>query len=140
MARDVRRSTRRQQQLLSATEMSGSFPTPHQAARRSFKLEVLIDFAGSVLDAKTGNVLEYRHLIKRPKYKDEWGYSVGNEIGRLAQGMPGRNNGTNTLFFIHKSEVPSDRWKDMTYGKMGVFVFGVSYNSVTRVVFDSLEV
>ena len=99
MARDVRRSTRRQQQLLSATEMSGSFPTPHQAARRSFKLEVLIDFAGSVLDAKTGNVLEYRHLIKRPKYKDEWGYSVGNEIGRLAQGMPGRNNETNTLFF-----------------------------------------
>ena len=117
-ARAVRRSSRRRQQLLSATEMSGSCPTPRQAASRNFKLEFLTDFAGSVLDAETGELLEYRHLIKRPKYKDEWGYSFGNEIGRLAQGMPGRNNGTNTLFFIHKSEVPSDRWKDMTYGKI----------------------
>ena len=116
MARAVRLSARRQQQLLSATEMSGSCPTARQASRRRFKLEFLTDFAGSVLDAETGELLEYRHLIKRPKYKNEWGYSFGNKIGRLAQGMPGRNDGTNTLFFINKNEVPDDRWKDVTYG------------------------
>ena len=99
-ARAVRRSARRQQQLLSATEMSGSCPTPQQAARRSVKLEFLTDFSGSVLDAETGELLEYRHLIKRPKYKDKWGYLFGNEIGRLAQGMPGQSNGTNTLSFL----------------------------------------
>ena len=46
-----------------------------------------------MLDEKTGELLEYRHLIKRPKHKKTWGYSFGNEIGRLAQGMPGRNIG-----------------------------------------------
>jgi hypothetical protein len=39
-------------------------------------------------------------------------------MGRLAQGMPGRNSGTNTLFFIDRSEVPADRWKDVTYGEI----------------------
>ena len=72
-------------------------------------LEFLTTFAGSVLDGVTGELPEYRHLNKRPEYKDGWGYSFGNEIGRLAQGMPGRNNGTDTLFFIKKSKVPSDR-------------------------------
>ena len=39
----------------------------------------------------------YRHL-KRPKYKKIWGNSFGNKIGRLAQGMPNRVQGTNTMF------------------------------------------
>ena len=28
--------------------------------------------------------------------------------------MPGRNIGTNTVHFIHKAEIPSDRWKGVT--------------------------
>ena len=40
----------------------------------------------------------------------------GNELGRLAQGMPGQNTGTNTIFFIKKNQVPQDRAKDVTYG------------------------
>ena len=43
-------------------------------------------------------------------------HSYGNEIGRLAQGMPGRNTSTNTLIFIKKNQVPQDRAKDVTYG------------------------
>ncbi len=39
-----------------------------------------------------------------------------NEIERLAQGMPGQNTGTNTMFFIKKNQVPRDRAKDVTYG------------------------
>ena len=43
-------------------------------------------------------------------------HSYRNEIGRLAQGMPGRNTGTNTIVFIKKNQVPQDRAKDATYG------------------------
>ena len=69
------------------------------------------------MDGVTGELLEYRHLIKRPEHKDNRGYSFGSETGRLAQGMLGQNNGTDSLFFINKSKVPSDRWKDIAYGK-----------------------
>jgi hypothetical protein len=71
-----------------------------------------------VLDNPTGELIEPRHLIKRPEYKGNWGYRFGNEIGRLAQGMSGQNNGRDTLFFINKSEISPDRWKDIAYGKI----------------------
>jgi hypothetical protein len=32
--------------------------------------------------------------------------------------MLGRNNGPDTLFFVDRKEVPEDRWKDVTYGKI----------------------
>ena len=65
-----------------------------------------------------GELLQYRHLIKRKEYREVWSRSYGNELGRLAQGLPGRVEGTNTLYFILKSEVPSDRFKDVTYGQI----------------------
>ena len=49
-------------------------------------------------------------------------HSYGNEIGRLAQGMPGRNTGTNTIIFIKKNQVPQDRAKDVTYGLIACLV------------------
>jgi hypothetical protein len=61
-------------------------------------------------------LLEYRHLIANEKTRATWMHLYGNEIGRLAQGMPGRNTGTNTIFFIKKNQVPRDRAKDVTYG------------------------
>ena len=75
----------------------------------------LCEMANSVLGEK-GELLEYRHLINNPKTKAVWAHSYGNEIGRLAQGMPGRNKGTNTIFFIRRDQVPRDRIKDTTYG------------------------
>ena len=81
-------------------------------------MQFLVDLAASVFGKETGELLEYRHLIKIPKHKKAWGHSFGNEIGRLAQGMPGRNIGTNTIFFIHKSEVPENRWRDMTSSRI----------------------
>ena len=107
----------RRDKLLFAVDLSGSCPSAQQCSRRKFPMKFLTDYAGAVLD-KSGELLEYRHLIKRPEYKEAWGHSFGNEIGRLAQGMPGRNKGTNTLFFIHKHEVPPERWKDMTYARI----------------------
>ena len=29
--------------------------------------------------------------------------------------MSGRNNGTNTIHFIHRKEVPKDKWKEITH-------------------------
>jgi hypothetical protein len=63
-----------------------------------------------------GELLEYKHLIANPKTRATWTHSYGNELGRLAQGMPGRNTGTNTIFFIKKDQVPKERAKDVTYG------------------------
>ena len=32
--------------------------------------------------------------------------------------MPGKSEGTNTIFFIDQSNIPSERWKDITYGRI----------------------
>ena len=76
-----------------------------------------MDLAAAVLDEETGELLEYRHLIKRPKTKVLWGHSFGNEMGRLAQGMPGRNIDTNTIYFINRHEIPNERRKGITSGR-----------------------
>ena len=80
-----------------------------------YPLQLLADFIGAILDNETGEFIEYRHLIKRPKYKKYLGYSFVNEIGRLEQGMLGQNTGTDTIFFIHKGEIPNERWNDVSY-------------------------
>ena len=75
------------------------------------------DLANAVLDMDTGELLEYRQLLKHPKFAKDWNISAANEFGRLAQGIKGRVKATNTIEFIHKSEVPQDRFKDVTYIK-----------------------
>ncbi|KAL7483042.1 hypothetical protein ACHAW6_008693 [Cyclotella cf. meneghiniana] len=73
--------------------------------------------ANSVLDQETGQLLEYRQLLRHPKHKEIWTRSAADEFGRLAQGIGGRVEGTNTVEFIHKHEIPQDRFKDVTYIK-----------------------
>ena len=98
----TRRMTR-QQRLLHILDV---VDTPHLASTTSYckyPLQFLIEYANAVFDGDTCYLLEYRHLVKRPKYKQDWEYSFGNKIGRLCQGMPGRTNGTSTMHFIAKS-------------------------------------
>ena len=90
----------------------------HQAHSEHQRIEMTNARVNAVMDEETGDLLEYRQLRANPKYKATWGKSFGNEIGRLAQGMPGRVEGTNTIFFIHKKQVPSNRWQDVTYGRI----------------------
>jgi hypothetical protein len=71
--------------------------------------------ANSVI-GDNGEILEYRHLIANHATRATWQHSYGNEIGQLAQGMPGCNASTNTIMFIKKNQVPQDRAKDVTYG------------------------
>ena len=74
----------------------------------------------AVLDKDTGELMEYRHLMKKPKYRNIYGNSYAKEIGRLAQGMPGQVTGTNTNFFINKKDMPADRWRDVNYDRVVV--------------------
>ena len=105
--------------LLSCVNLSPhSTITPKNAASRKYPLQLLCELAGTVLDAETGDLLEYRHLIQHPRYKEVWGKAFGKEIGRLAQGLPGVVDGTDTLDFITKNEVARNRFKDFTYARI----------------------
>jgi hypothetical protein len=70
--------------------------TPVNASRCLFPAEIL----NAVLDKDTGELLEMRHLLVNPKYKDVWGKSYTTELGGLAQGIPGISEGTNTIVFV----------------------------------------
>lgn len=62
-------------------------------------------YALSVFDPDTGLNLEYRQLIKHPKWAKQWQTSGANEFGRLAQGI--RNiKGTNTINFVARNTIP----------------------------------
>ena len=55
--------------------------------------------------------------MQHPKYRIIWSTSSANEFGRLANGLKdGRVKPTNTIKFIRKADVPTDRMKDVTYG------------------------
>ncbi len=71
----------------------------------------LCDLAYAVLDDETGDLLEYCHLMKHPKYKDIWTKSFSKEIVRLA-------TTTETIFFLNKSQIPEERRGDVTYGRI----------------------
>ncbi len=85
--------------------------TPQQAVSQTFPFQFLCDLAYAVLDDDTGNLLEYRHLIKHPKHKDTWSNSFGNEIRGLA-------TTTEIIVFINKTDIPQDRKGDKTYGQI----------------------
>jgi hypothetical protein len=72
-------------------------------------------FIGAVIDNDTGAILEYWHLIKSEKYRRIWERSFANELGRLFQGIRDIP-GTDTCFFIRKSQVP--KHKRSTYGRI----------------------
>jgi hypothetical protein len=50
------------------------------AACQKFPLEIL----NTVLDMDTGKLMEMKHLLVNPKYKEVWGKLYTTELGRLA--------------------------------------------------------
>ena len=74
----------------------------------------------AVLNKETGELMEYHHIMKTPKYRELYCKSYSKEMGRLAQGLPRIVNGTNTIFFINKEDIPEEQWKDVTYGRVVV--------------------
>eukprot|EP00957_Ditylum_brightwellii_P197889 15075220-Ditylum_brightwellii.AAC.1 len=72
-------------------------------------------FAGAIIDPKTGRKLQYKDLIQKEKYQDAWIKAFTKELDQLAQGKCGYN-GTNTIFFIKKEDMPKGR--TATYGSI----------------------
>ncbi len=61
----------------------------------------------TVMDSSS-DLLQYRHLIARPEYQVVRTKAYAKELGQLAQGLPGIVNRTDTLDFIHKSDISWD--------------------------------
>jgi len=95
--------------------------TPQQLSMRQFPMKWFCEMGNAVI-GEDSELKEYKQLIANPKTRAIWSHSYGNKIGRLAQGIPGRNTGTNTIKFIHKNQVPRDRAKDVTYGLITTLV------------------
>ena len=36
-------------------------------------------------------------------------------LGQMAQGMPDRVQGTNTIMFINREDIPTSQWENVTY-------------------------
>ncbi len=104
---------------------------PQQLSMRGLPMAWLCEMANAVIGSN-GKLLEYKHLIANPKTRATWSHSYGNEIGRLAQGMPGRNTGTNTIFFIKKDQVPKEQAKDITYGLITTLIRPEKINEPNR--------
>ncbi len=52
----------------------------------------------AVMDKDTDKLLNYRQLLKSPKYKKAWSLSAAKEFGSLANGIGGCiKNPTNTI-------------------------------------------
>ncbi len=89
--------------------------TPKQMSQCKLPMKWLCKMANSVVGANE-ELLEYRHLIATQTTRALQQHSYGNNIRRLAQGMPGQNTGTITIVFIKKNQVPHNRTNDVIYG------------------------
>ncbi len=87
-----------------------------QYPQMQLQMQEQTERAQLIHNKETGANLNYHQLIRNPKHKETWSWSAANELRHLAQGVGGWNKGTNTIFFIHKNQVPQDRIKDVTYG------------------------
>ncbi len=68
-------------------------------------------------DNKTNTYLNYQQLLWHPNYTRAWNILTVNKFGRLTQGLKdGHVKGTDTIRFIRKDQVPTNRMKDVTYG------------------------
>jgi hypothetical protein len=106
--------------LLNYREKTRVLPERHEVSAqkmtsRSFPMTWLCEMTNSVM-GENGELLEYQHLIANPKTRATWSHSYGNELGRLTQRMPGREKGTDTIYFIPRHMVPKERTRDVTYG------------------------
>ncbi len=89
--------------------------TPQQMSMQRLPMTWFCEMANSII-GEGGELLKYKHLITNHKTEAKGTHSYGNEIGHLAQGMPGCNTGTNSIIFIRKDQVPKARAKGVTYG------------------------
>ena len=108
--------THTQEAMLASVNVAHMKVTPTKVVQRKLPKEMI----SAVLDKDTVKLMEYRKFMDNPKYRPLYRNSYAKEIGRLAQGMPGLIKVTNTMFLIDKTAFPSNRWRDVTYGRVVV--------------------
>ena len=99
-------STKAKQMTRTITQEFTVVAKYHTIPRHINPTKDLKEYEESILEKETEENLDFRYLVKHPKHNDTWSHLYGNQIGRLAQGMPVQVNGTNTIFFITKTDVP----------------------------------
>ena len=90
------------------------FSTQHKHNQQGTACNLSQPQSNAVLN-DNGKKLEYRQLINNPETARTWNTSSANEFGRLAQGVGNRVEGTNTLRFIRKKDIP--KGKRATYAR-----------------------
>jgi hypothetical protein len=68
-----------------------------------------ISMANDVINQDTSAILEYRHRIQYETTFTVWNKAAANEFGRLAQGVGGRIEGSNTIFLSHPMQCPKEK-------------------------------
>ena len=76
-----------------------------------------IELINAILNKETGEIMEYRQIMKSPTYRKFYKKIHRKELGRLTQGIPVVVKGTNTKCVIDKEDMPVKRWQDVTYGR-----------------------
>jgi hypothetical protein len=88
---------------------SGAATTPHLLMQHIFECPQVFDLQRLLhLYNKLGKKETIDTLLAGPR-SSTWWNAVANELGRLANGVHGRVRATNTLRFIPRSAIPSDR-------------------------------
>ena len=77
-------------------------------------VEGSIPMENTITDKKTGESMEYSQLIKKENYHLIGTRSLSKEPDRLSKVQGGKEEGTNTIFFILVDDVPGDRQHDVT--------------------------
>ena len=65
--------------MLACLETEQLELTPDNLARRKSPMQIL----NTVVDEETGELMEMRHLMNIPKYRNLWGKSYGDKLGQL---------------------------------------------------------
>ena len=64
--------------------------SPKNLAQRKYPREII----NTVLNQATGEMMEYRQVMKNPKYQELYEKAYAKELDRLAKGIPGLADGT----------------------------------------------
>jgi hypothetical protein len=94
--------------------------TRSQTAQHSAHSVHSVPMTNAVIRPTMGANMECRGLITDKETFPTWDRAAANEFGRLAQGVGGRIEGSNTIYFIPRSAVPPN--KTVTYGRFVVDV------------------
>ena len=98
------------------SELTKTIEKPNHVKVYNLSDRATKQYTNAILNPFTGNMMEYRHLIADPATREVWEKSSANEFGRLTKGLKRGIQGTETMKFIQKHEVPYN--KKVTYARL----------------------